>query len=286
MGEQMFIAASVVLMILTPFLGRAARAIEPRQTVHDPEETRERPDEERLQIENHVIIAGYGSAARDLARGLRSSGVPFVILTLGPAGATQAEVEGLSVLRGDYSRAHLLELAGIGAARVLAIPDDEPAMARRVASVARSLNPGITIVVRTRHRGEIDSILHEGADEVVVDEIETSVRMISGVLARYDRADVRTVRLSGSQRSSPGCDHVRRVAPQVSTAARGCAECLAIGDTWVHLRICMTCGNVGCCDSSKNTHATRHHNSSGHPIIRSYQEGEEWAWCYPDRLTL
>lgn len=81
------------------------------------------------------------------------------------------------------------------------------------------------------------------------------------------------------------CSHlgdVRAVMP----SAPGCEECLAIEDGWVHLRICMNCGHVGCCDSSKNRHATRHFRESGHPIIRSFQPGEAWGWCYADEAPL
>lgn len=71
------------------------------------------------------------------------------------------------------------------------------------------------------------------------------------------------------------------VKPQTST---GCEECLALGDPWVHLRLCLTCGHVGCCDSSKNKHATAHFSETEHPVIRSFQPGEKWLWCYPDEL--
>ena len=62
----------------------------------------------------------------------------------------------------------------------------------------------------------------------------------------------------------------------------GCADCLRLGSTWVHLRVCLSCGNVGCCDSSFGRHATRHFQATGHPILRSLEEGEDWRWCYPD----
>jgi hypothetical protein len=68
-------------------------------------------------------------------------------------------------------------------------------------------------------------------------------------------------------------------------AAEGCVECLQTGDRWVHLRRCTTCGHVGCCDSSPNRHATAHHHGSGHPIVRSYEPGEEWFWCYVDDVA-
>lgn len=63
---------------------------------------------------------------------------------------------------------------------------------------------------------------------------------------------------------------------------RGCEECLKSGDTWVHLRLCLVCGHVGCCDSSKNKHATRHYHATQHPLVRSLERGEQWAWCYAD----
>jgi uncharacterized UBP type Zn finger protein len=62
----------------------------------------------------------------------------------------------------------------------------------------------------------------------------------------------------------------------------GCEECLATGDRWVHLRMCQTCGHIGCCDSSPNRHASAHHRATGHPIVRSAEPGEEWSWCYVD----
>lgn len=74
------------------------------------------------------------------------------------------------------------------------------------------------------------------------------------------------------------CDHVP-ASPHAPTS-KGCEECLALGDTWVHLRLCLHCGHVGCCDSSKNKHATRHHASTGHAVIRSLEPGEDWEWCY------
>jgi hypothetical protein len=81
------------------------------------------------------------------------------------------------------------------------------------------------------------------------------------------------------------CEHlgaIRDVEPHSS----GCEECLQIGDTWVHLRLCLTCGHVGCCDSSKNKYATRHFHATRHPITQSFEPGENWGWCYIDQVTL
>lgn len=77
------------------------------------------------------------------------------------------------------------------------------------------------------------------------------------------------------------CEHLAHshyTAPKTHV----CAECVAMGDTWVHLRTCLACGHVGCCDSSKNKHATKHFHSSGHPVIASAQPHERWLWCYVD----
>lgn len=78
------------------------------------------------------------------------------------------------------------------------------------------------------------------------------------------------------------CTHLKSIRA-VKPSSKGCEECLASGDTWVHLRLCMTCGHVGCCDDSKNKHASKHFRATTHPIVRSFQPGEEWAWCYVDK---
>ena len=81
------------------------------------------------------------------------------------------------------------------------------------------------------------------------------------------------------------CRHVDQIQ-EVKPHTRGCEECLKMGDTWVHLRLCMTCGHVGCCDSSKNKHATKHFHATQHPIVRSLEPGEDWGWCYVDDMML
>jgi hypothetical protein len=81
------------------------------------------------------------------------------------------------------------------------------------------------------------------------------------------------------------CSHLDQIEVlDVPAAVAGCEECLATGGTWVHLRMCQTCGHIGCCDNSPGRHATAHFNSTSHPIIRSAQPGENWSWCYADEL--
>ena len=81
------------------------------------------------------------------------------------------------------------------------------------------------------------------------------------------------------------CEHVEQ-AKDLQPAAHVCEDCVRTGDRWLHLRICLTCGHVGCCDSSKNKHATKHYHATTHPIMRSIEPGEDWGWCYPDEITL
>jgi K+:H+ antiporter len=411
-GSQAFIATTVVLMVLTPFLtgvgGAAARRVA-LASVKEEEESPE-PAVEGPRRENHVVVAGYGQAARRLVRVLDGSRIPFVITTLSPEGANEAEADGLPVLRGDASRQHTLLGAGTDRAKVLVVADDDPAMAHRVASVARLVNPTMRIVVRTRYISEMEPLLTVGVDRVIAEELESVVQLFADVMRSYDlpaeeierhedavrrggyaalrseerpatpvvecdlgpdclarrtvtirpgapaaglaigrlplfverlrrdrteqakpagdetiragdelvlagtadgfaqaaplfrevaldplalaeaTADTRTMvdtertfELHPSPRAH--CRHVGQIR-RVTPSARGCEDCLRIGDTWVHLRICMTCGHVGCCDSSPNKHATAHFHSSSHPIMRSVEPGETWGWCFVDEEEL
>jgi len=80
------------------------------------------------------------------------------------------------------------------------------------------------------------------------------------------------------------CSHLSDFNNVTPKTPSGCEECLKMGDRWVHLRLCMTCGHVGCCDDSKNTHARKHFQSTTHPLIKSFEPGEDWGWCYLDEL--
>src|SRR5258708_12569249 len=80
------------------------------------------------------------------------------------------------------------------------------------------------------------------------------------------------------------CSHLDQIH-KVKPNTNGCEECLKTGDTWVHLRLCLDCGHVGCCDSSKNKHATKHFHHSKHPLVRSIEPGESWVWCYAHKIA-
>ncbi len=430
-GAQTFIAATVVLMVLTPVLAqlgtRLGRWIERRQETQNAAalDAADVLSEEYAHLENHVIVAGYGQTARRLVPILAASGVPYVITTLSPTGANEAEREGLPVLRADAARQRTLFHVGAERAKVLVIADDEPGMAERIAAVARVTNPTMRVVVATRYLADVSAVRHAGADRVVAEELERVLGIFDDVLHAYQvpprrieafeaelrmgdyallRArqrdhealkiatpafDTRTVTLregvpaigqslreldlrrayaltvrsvrradevthdpaagfvleAGDELVMAGtADDFARAAPlfrppvsadggdglesngaaaapqdrpqlhqseidmdetielpidkddtpcthtgqirAVHPSAPGCEECLRMGDEWVHLRICMTCGHVGCCDSSKNKHASKHAGATEHPIVRSVEPGERWGWCYADEVML
>ncbi len=434
-GSQTFIAATVVLMVLTPFLmrignGLSAKIVAKResagQSADDPTSMGEPPG-----LEDHVIVAGYGQAARGLVRVLSPSGIPFIITTLNPDAANEAEADGMTVMRGDATKPFLLQHVGITNAKMMVIADDNPAMAHRIVSVARQINPTMRIVVRTRYTEEVDSLAAAGADTVIAEELESIVQLFGEVLRDYqipaaeiesyeelarhngysvlfdDEVDasvfkcapgqdcfdsrtvtvragsavvgkslrslrlienfdltVRTVnrdgheiiepsadlvlepgdelqmsgptqsfannaalfRTSGSNGSNSTnvpapvpvvpvpvlsedenarlfssetgisldsrityvpsvdesvCTHLDRIKP-VFPSAPGCEECLRIGAKWVHLRLCLTCGHVGCCDTSEYKHATAHFHATEHPLMKSIEVPDDWAWCFVD----
>jgi hypothetical protein len=82
------------------------------------------------------------------------------------------------------------------------------------------------------------------------------------------------------------CRHLNQIRNVTPSSLHGCSACLATGERWVHLRMCLTCGEVGCCDSSPNRHASRHAARDGHPLASSFEPGETWSWCYVDEVAL
>jgi len=312
-GSQAFIAATVILMVLTPFLmqigSKIARRIESTEKARGEAKIEATPVPTALPtFENHIIVAGYGEAARRLVGVLGGSGIPYLITTLSPEGANEADAAGLPVLRGDYGKTNILELAGVERARMIVIVDDEPAMAERVSAVAKGLNPSLRVVVRTRRITDMAALTNAGAEIVIAEEMESIVRIFSEVMHDYgipsaeisaNEQAVRSGRYAALLRQPPVvgrvtfvpsatqdvCSHLDQIRP-VLPSAPGCEECLKLGDKWVHLRMCMICGHVGCCDSSKNKHASGHFRETSHPIIKSFEAGETWGWCYPDGAYL
>ena len=420
-GAPLFIAATVVSMALTPvaapYAGRLALTLRKR-TDDKAQQTMPTPDPEQFSdLENHVVVAGYGTAARRLVHVLEGSGVPFVVVTLSPEGAREAEADGLRVLRGDYAKRHILEAVGLSRAKLLVVPDDGPAMAHRVVSVARALAPTVRITAIVPTARDADELVEAGADRAIATELEAVVGLFDDVLRRYrvapaeilrheetlrrgsyrafdaglmaspavrcelddDCFSTRTVTvregtlaagrsladleldrrllhvievdrrgettrepagafvleagdevlIGGTARSfidagdlfrtsdagapptpalpamptqtapwidttrpvhldpdlEAGCSHLDH-AHDVTPGTQGCQECLEAGDRWVHLRVCLECGHVGCCDSSPNKHATEHFRATGHPVMMSIEPGEDWGYCFEDEVML
>jgi uncharacterized UBP type Zn finger protein len=87
-------------------------------------------------------------------------------------------------------------------------------------------------------------------------------------------------------KTMPRCEHYEGLEiPPLPEEIAGCEDCLKTGDSWVHLRMCLGCGHIGCCDSSPNRHAREHHKAHGHPLIRSAEPGETWGYCYVHDVT-
>ena len=86
--------------------------------------------------------------------------------------------------------------------------------------------------------------------------------------------------------TAPACTHVDQIKVTPPAEVEGCEDCLKMGGRWVHLRVCLSCGHVGCCDSSPNRHASAHAAEAQHPIVRSAERGETWCWCYVDEVPL
>ena len=318
-GPEAFIVATVALMIATPYLHRLGEALrswggglqgEHESVTIEPQAM----GEVALDLRDHVVIAGFGEAGRTLAPILAQQGISYVILTLSPDGALEAERGQLNVLLGNYMRHHELQLAGVRWARLLVVADDDLDTTGRVIAAARALNSQLPILARTRHPSEVAELREAGAGEVVSEEREGVARLLGRVLGTYDvdsddirryQNDLRSageqhfasatldatntrnvVALSERERQSSECSHTGEVN-EVSPSAPGCEDCLKAGKRgWIHLRICMTCGKAGCCDESPGKHATKHYLTDNHPIVKSLEPGESWAWCYADQRFL
>jgi monovalent cation:H+ antiporter-2, CPA2 family len=192
--HQVFLAVSVLTMVGTPFLikgaprmARRAEAIQrlrrwlPRQTT--PQMAG--PGKHRLTIKDHVLVVGYGVNGRNLARVLEETEIPYVVVDLHGEIVRGEAYKGVPIIYGDATNAAVLRHVRIGQARVLVVAVSDPFAVRRVVQLARSINPDIHIIVRTRYVKAIDELLRLGADEVVPEEFETSIEIFALVLRSY-----------------------------------------------------------------------------------------------------
>jgi monovalent cation:H+ antiporter-2, CPA2 family len=190
---QTFLAASIISMIATPFLISAAPRVGffmqgflrdgPRHDVQNTEEDIHLTSSGGLQ--QHVIIVGYGLNGKNLARVLRTVGIPYLVLELTADVVRRAKTRGEKINFGDATRREVLLHAGIERASSLVLAMSDPGAARRTVALARSLNPEVYIIVRTRYVAEITELLDLGANEVIPEEFETSIEIFSRVLHHY-----------------------------------------------------------------------------------------------------
>ena len=289
-GGQAFLAATVVLLVATPALaalGRRVAATAPRRPTGAPAAPSAAPRG------TSVLVSGWGAAARDVTAELLAAGVPVTVTTLNPDGAAEAERAGLHVVRGDSTKVHVLREAGVDGAQVVVVADDEPEHAGRIAGVVRTVAPHAHVVVLAPDADDVPDLHEAGAQSVVVarrvahERLAHAVRDRLGARPPSGRTVVDTSAVIAF-RPDPeaACAHAGAARPVVP-ATEGCAECARDGASdWVHLRLCTTCGHVGCCDSSPGRHAAAHATVADHPVMCSVEPGDDWGWCYLDSTTL
>ncbi|WP_147818915.1 monovalent cation:proton antiporter family protein [Salidesulfovibrio onnuriiensis] len=197
-GYQLFLAASVLTMLCTPFLFSLAPAVADRamqwpwlrdRAVFRRKDIAE-PSGEKLR--DHLIISGFGLGGRNIARAAEVAGIPYVVLDVNAETVAREREAGRNILYGDASFEEVLHHADVEAARVLAITVSDAAGARRIVDLAQRINPSLHIIVRTRFHTEMRDLYDLGADEVVPEDLESSMELFSRVLARYlvPRAEV------------------------------------------------------------------------------------------------
>lgn len=188
-GAQIFIAVSVLLMILTPFLlnrGPSLGSLLAKTPLRRLGQATDDMDSDDIEErEDHVIIVGYGPAGRHLEQVLHHSGIPYVVVEMNPESVKEMREKDIPVIYGDASRQHILELAGIAKAKLCVIATNDPAASPRIIKVARHNNPTLQIIVRTRYLSEVSQLEEMGADVVIPEEMETTVRIFSHVLGAY-----------------------------------------------------------------------------------------------------
>lgn len=311
-GSDAFIAVTVVLMVATPFMIRLAELVAARfDNAARPGPAAadiDTPVHGHTELHDHILVVGYGDRSKTLVRALELAELTYLITTLDPDAANEAVAEGRRVLSGDIARRFISEQAGIERARVVVVADDEVERVLQVGSLVRAVNQHAAIFARTATTHEAAELQATGLfTHVVADDTAATDALLShalGSLALPERlievvfegavgtlavsevaGSVSTSQVINAHLDPDGCEHTHDARP-VTPSASGCQECVADGDRWVHLRVCLVCGHVGCCDSSPRRHARGHFHETGHPLMASLEPGDHWAWCYLDRLTL
>lgn len=184
-GNQGFLAVAVLLMIATPFMMDAAPGFGAWLSAVVPFRSEPPEEGEKPSFEDHVIVVGYGPAGRRLVHVLHNTGIPYIVIELNPRTVDTAMENDLPILYGDAARLPILEAACIHTAKVLVVAINDRDATMRIVHLARYENPTLQIFARTRFLVDVDRLQEAGADVVVPEELETSVRLFSNVLNAY-----------------------------------------------------------------------------------------------------
>ncbi|MDQ3326009.1 MAG: cation:proton antiporter [Actinomycetota bacterium] len=294
-GTQTVVAVTVVLMVCTPLFAilgaRLNRAGGKPPAANHSDGPVNGTDG---GLTEHVVLLGWGPSALELASTLRAQDIPMLLTTLNPGGAAEATAAGHQVLRGDPTKALVLQQAGLSTARLVVVAEDEPDRARTTVAAARAIT-GAPIMVRPLGPANVAELAEAGADHVVDLHRSSGRALVASVLHRLGRGQVaagtsrpvvdtsRVLRYPWPQ--DRGCAH-SGLSRTVQPAAAGCVGCLHEGTDWVHLRGCLSCGYVGCRDSSPRRHARQHAVTDEHPLIVSLEPGVSWGYCLVDEVRV
>ncbi|MFO0980895.1 MAG: cation:proton antiporter [Planctomycetota bacterium] len=182
-GEQLFLVASVVTMMLTPILTGIAPVVAGRLGARGATLAHGAPREPRWR--DHVILAGYGLGGQSVARVLSDVGIPHVVMELNAKTVRRERTRGIPIVYGDATSPDMLHRVAVEHARVLVVVISDTPSALRITQLARRLNPGVHIIVRTRYVHEIEALIKDGADEVIPEEFESSIEVFTHVLQKY-----------------------------------------------------------------------------------------------------
>ncbi|NND72642.1 MAG: sodium:proton exchanger [Rhodothermales bacterium] len=187
-GAQTFIAATVLLMLLTPLQMQISTAFGALLSRVPGLKRPERSGTEHhveAQLEDHVVVIGYGPAGKRLVQVLRDTGIPEVVVELNPETLEELDAANIKTVFGDASQEHILEEACVPTAKLCVIVINDAAIAPRIIRAARTINPTLQIIARTRYLNDMEHLQNEGADIVVPEEMETTVRIFTHVLGAY-----------------------------------------------------------------------------------------------------
>lgn len=193
---QYFLSISTLTMVLTPFvlLGaerlsslmmRAPLPARLRQRLAQRSYGTQLPQSDHAPLEDHLVIIGFGLNGQNLARVARSSGIPYVIIETNPDTVRKFQYKGEPIIFGDATKDHILEHVAIVRARVAVVAVSDPVATRQVVVLLRQHNPALHILARTRYQGQVEELLQRGANEVVPEELESSIEIFSRVLGHY-----------------------------------------------------------------------------------------------------